>query len=77
MLDPKTLRVICVRCAVPDQAKRDELKRVLIQDAIARFREEFGRLPHPTELIEWLDGNRNGERVRLHLTGPMPDEDDD
>lgn len=33
MLDPKTLRVICVRCAVPDQAKRDELKRVLIQDA--------------------------------------------
>jgi hypothetical protein len=48
MLDPKTLRVICVRCAVPDQAKRDALERALIQDAIARFREEHGRLPDQT-----------------------------
>jgi hypothetical protein len=48
MLDPKTLRVICVRCAVPDKQKRDEMERVLIQDAIARFREEHGRLPDPT-----------------------------
>jgi hypothetical protein len=76
MLDPKTLRVICVRCAVPDQAKRDALERALIQDAIARFREEHGRLPDPDELIEWLDGNVGGERGRLHLTGPMLEDAD-
>lgn len=78
MVEPKTLRVLCLRCYEPDQAKRDELGRAVIRESLRRFRDEHdGRLPDSTdELVSWLDSNVDGEKGPLHLIGPKPDEED-
>jgi hypothetical protein len=48
----------------------------VVGEAIARFREEHGgRLASAEELIDWLDGNVDGARGRLHLIGPRDVED--
>jgi hypothetical protein len=62
LLLPATMEVVCFQCYEPDQAKREEITRAAIRDGIARFKEEHGRLPDGDELIEWFDGNVDGER---------------
>lgn len=56
VMDPDSLRVLCLACAIPDESERERLLSNAIRDLILRCEKALGRRPASIrELVKWAE----------------------
>jgi hypothetical protein len=55
-MDPETLKVRCLNCAIPDESERERLTTDAVRDMMRRCEQDLGRRPASVrEFSEWVD----------------------
>jgi hypothetical protein len=56
-LDPKTLKALCLYCAIPDEAERERVMTDAIRELMRQCEQDLGHPPASIrEFSEWVDG---------------------
>ncbi len=62
-LDPETLRVLCLTCAIPDESERERIITDAVRGMMRECEEALGRRPSTEEFMGWAvdeEGRRGG-----------------
>lgn len=55
LIDPESLAVRCLACAIPDESERERVTSDAIRELMRRFEREQGRRPESvTEFSRWV-----------------------
>ena len=55
-LDPKTLKALCLSCAIPDESERERVMTDAIRELLRQCEEDLGRRPRSvSEFSEWVE----------------------
>lgn len=55
-LDPKTLKALCLSCAIPDESDRERVMTEAVRDLMRRCEQDLGRRPESVrEFMGWIE----------------------
>ena len=52
-LDPKTLKALCLACAIPDESERERIVTDAVRQMMRRCEEALGDRPSLSEFMDW------------------------
>jgi hypothetical protein len=61
IMDPDSLRVLCLACAIPDESERERLTTHAVRELMRRFEKDLGRRPASVrEFMDWVTAEDEG-----------------